>query len=53
MRRRNFYREAPKAPAAAPPPAPVVRRVGFCIKCGKRIGRGLWIHEKNCKNAPV
>ena len=37
-------REARQAQAAAEKPAK-----GVCRKCGKHIGRGLYLHEKACQ----
>lgn len=28
-----------------------VRTKGKCLKCGRIIGRGVWMHEKTCKGA--
>jgi len=25
------------------------RRPGFCMRCGRHIGQGVWMHQKTCK----
>jgi len=25
------------------------RRPGFCMRCGRHIGKGVWMHQKTCK----
>jgi len=55
-RRRPTYAEAgPQAPSspiavvwAEPPRTPA----GDCPKCGKHIGRAVWVHAKTCEGKP-
>lgn len=37
-----------ESPGAAPV-APLVAKPGFCLRCGKHIGQGVWMHQKTCK----
>jgi len=36
-------------PGAAQSEQPEPHRPGFCMRCGRHIGQGVWMHQKTCK----